>query len=275
MRNILVLLDLSNGAEHIARTALNLARLSNANLLLCNSVNAKVTTSVFATNEDEDWTFADEHQYTSLKELAWHLNNSQLSNNVKTTVSCLESESFIVGDIKNAIKQNDVWMILTGVETLKEIKQPSAANQLRQMIDHATCPVLVIPQNTHFTIPDKIAYLTDLRYCSLQATSFLKLFNAYIFVTHVSAAGIPDIEDNYAQSLLSDEIASKLSYNKLFLRNIKGKDIGQNLSLIVKTTGVKLFAVVNKQHQLLDRFLNADGFELKPLLIMPYLNWQS
>jgi nucleotide-binding universal stress UspA family protein len=274
MKNILVLIDLSPRSEQIARLALKIARQTGANVVLCDIL--KQQNKAFIYEEYDFWSFEDMH-YPSVEALVEELKENPGFTLGEPEIGCARLAGLETHKITDVIAENDAWMVVMGINDLQELGIYGPDNYTRQIIDHSVCPVLLIPDSTDVTAFDKMAYITDLRYCDLNVISFLKEFNAHIFVTHVSASGMPDMEDGYAQEFLSDEVATKIKYNKLFLRNIKGNNRKTDLELIVRTAGVKMVAIVNKKHQMLDRYIQADtnkkrAYHQLPLLVIPYMN---
>jgi hypothetical protein len=176
--------------------------------------------------------------------------------------------------------EKDICMIVLGIKHVNELGMNMPDNYIRQLIAHVNCPVFLIPENANIQALDKIAYLTDLRYCDTHVVNLLKSFNATVYVTHISARGTTDMDDSYAQEFLTEEIAANVHYSKLFLRNIKGEHRKTDLDRIVISTGIKAIAIVNKKHQMLDRFIQTEDnttryYHQLPLLVMPYMdrNW--
>jgi nucleotide-binding universal stress UspA family protein len=279
MKNILALIDLSAGAERIAKLALKVAQQSNANLLLFNVFELPVNNDLaFAGHDDVPWQLFEDKPCLTIEELTDKVQHQCYYDTDKTThqpqINCLTGTDLNTDKLKQLITENHVQMIVTGTPDLLELN----ASVLMQMINKASCPVLVIPEQCDFNTLDSTAYLTDLRYCDLEVVKFLKSFNTKIFVTHVSASGIPDMDDAYAQSLLSDAIASKVKYNKLFLRNVRGTNRKKDLETVTTTAGIQFFTIVNRKHYLLERFLSGHAetkrvYHNLPLLVMPYPNW--
>ena len=274
MKNILVLIDLSPRSEQIARLALKIAWQTGANVVLCDIL--KQQNKAFIYEEYDFWSFEDMH-YPSVGALVDELRESTGNILGEPEIGCARLTGRDTHTIAEVIAENNAWMIVMGINDVHEIGIYSPENYTRQIIDQSVCPVLLIPESTDVTTFDKMAYITDLRYCDLNVINFLKEFNAHIFVIHVSASGMPDMEDGYAQEFLSDEVAAKTKYNKLFLRNIKGNNRKTDLELIVRTAGVKMVAIVNKKHQMLDRYIQPDtnkkrAYHQLPLLVIPYMN---
>ncbi len=276
MKNILVLINPVSGQNRFANTALNLARQSNANLLLCNGVETPIASNVSVYNTY----WPEDDKYSELELLAEKLKKeTSRATTQQPEIYCLDIDSINTGNIKQLVIDHEVSMIIMGVQHIADIYTPGYENPVMHIINNSHCPVLLIPEETQIDKFDNIAYLTDLRYCDLDVIKFLKNFNSKIFVTHISSNGIPDMEDNYAQTLLSDEIAAKTNYNKLFLRNIKRKNTRQDLEMVTATAAIRIFTIVNKKHQLLERFLSGifnippRSYHQLPLLIVPYLDW--
>jgi hypothetical protein len=195
-------------------------------------------------------------------------------------IDCADFVDFYPDRIKEMIVEKDICMIITGIKQFDDLKENCVDNCPRQLIDHATCPVLLIPDDATINKADKIAYLTDLRYCDVHVIEFLKMLNAAIYVTHLSAWGMADMDDGYAQEFLNEEIATQTEHDKLFLRNIKGENRKADLEHIVLTTKINVITIVNKKHQMLDKFVQTDphkkrNYHQLPLLVMPYMdrNW--
>lgn len=279
MKNILVLINPSSGQNRIANLALSIACQSNANLLLCNCVETPANPVLVYQDEDEDdWPL--EEKRANLEILVKKLKKESFNNASanQPEIHYLDIDDFNTSNIKQLIIENAVSMIIMGVKHIADLCTPEYENPTMQLINNAHCPVLLVPEESLVTNIDNIAYLTDLRYCDLDVIKFLSRFDARIYVTHISSNGIPDMEDTYAQTLLSDEIAAKSNYNKIFLRNLKRKNAKNDLELVTTVTKIKLFTIVNKKHQLLERFLSdvsnmQRAYHQLPLLILPYLDW--
>lgn len=281
MKNILVLVNPSSGQNRIANLALSITHQSNANLLLCNCAETSANPMLVYHDEDEDdWPFEDD-KHANLEILVEKLKKESFNNTaIQPAINYLDIDDANTANIKQLVIENEVSMIIMGIKHPTELYTPEYENPTMQLINNAHCPVLLIPEETQVSSIDSIAYLTDLRYCDLDVVKFLSTFKARIYVTHISSNGIPDMEDNYAQTLLSDEIVAKSNYNKIFLRNLKRKNAKNDLELITTVTKIKLFTIVNKKHQLLERFLSDVSnvqrlYHQLPLLIVPYLDWYT
>jgi hypothetical protein len=141
--------------------------------------------------------------------------------------------------------------------------------------ENINCPVLFFPGRIAFCYFNSLAYLTDIRYCDQGVIRFLKAFNAPIFVTHITAPGLTDMEEQYAQDLLHNYIAVSSDCPKLSLRNIRGREIADSIDAEYRSLGIKLLALVNKKHGILERLFTGRSryYHQLPFILFPYLDW--
>ena len=191
---------------------------------------------------------------------------------------CVEISTFNPRIINEMVIRHNIWLMIIDERQLTSPEDIISENQTLKVINNINCPLLIIPHHFELSYFNKIAYATDLRYCDLGVVRFLKVFGAQIFITHITAPGLPCLEERYAQEILSEEISTKANYSKIFLRNIKSENIKNALALVVDSIEVKMLAIVNKKHKTFERLF--DHFPQKtlsyhhlPILIFPYLNW--
>jgi len=274
----LLFIDDVKEAASLGKSALKIARQCKANLHLCNVSEAFTTGRVLVSHMDDD-VLLEDSDGVDVNSLARQLTVTDQPEGVFVpTVTSLEINGFNQKAIGETVVSNDIWLIIIGEQQLNPLKNADAANYNMQMINNSNCPVLIVPQHMDFSYFNRITYLTDLRYCDLGVMQFLKVFNAQLFVTHVSAPGLPDMEERYAQELLAEEISTKVNYSKMFLRNTKNKNIKESIDHILDTLEIKMLALVNKKHHMFERLFdhlseNPGTYKNVPTLIFPYLNW--
>ena len=276
MKNILVLIDLNKAPENILRSASKIADQLNANLVVsCFQHNV----SMIEEFHDSEGPLQDEKYFSCSEHLADFLRGEpSFHRDLVTQITCIDPVDDDMQAIKKFVVKNNILMTIQSMPDSIEFTDDHAGSSMPEMVKAINCPHLFIPDHLDLTQLDKIAYFTDLRYCDIGVVNFLKAFNAYIFVTHLSASGIPDLDERYAQSILSEEIAVHTGYNKLFLRNIKRVDMLNNLEKVIESTDVGLCAIVNKKHRLLEELFPSKpvafrNFRQLPLLIFPYFDW--
>lgn len=281
MRNILLFIDDVAGAEVLAKKALKIACQCKANLQLCNVAANKVSKKVLVDHYDDEFFFSETENFVwEADELVGKLQTiSYPEGGFVPAVDCIEINNFNPSKIREVVIRHNIWLIIMDERQLKHIKNPDTGNYALKEISSLNCPVLLMPEKFEVSSFNKIAYVTDLRYCDFGVIRFLKVFNAALFVTHVSAPGLPDMDERYAQEILAEEVSLKTNYLKMFLRNIKsGINIKAPINKVLDSLEIKMLALVNKKHQtferLFDRFpQKAQVYHKTPTLIFPYLNW--
>jgi nucleotide-binding universal stress UspA family protein len=279
MRNILLFIDDRAKADVLAKKALKIARQCRANLQLCNAVKTKVQAKLLINHFDDEVVLEEEG--LDIRELALRLKNIEFHDSTfHPAIHCVELFNFNSVTIRDTIIRNNVWMVIMGEQRLDQLKDTESPNFGVKIINNINCPVLLIPDKFELTALNRIGYITDLRYCDLGVIKFLKVLNAHLYITHISAPGLPDMEERYAQDILAGDISLKANYQKIFLRNIKNKNIKGAIDYVVDTVELKMLAMVNKKHQTIERLYDnyaekAHLYHDIPALIFPYLNWYN
>ena len=106
-------------------------------------------------------------------------------------------------------------------------------------------------------------------------TALAKPYGATLSIAHLSAKGIPDMEENYARAVFKEQVADHLNYNNLHFNNIKEKDLKKALDVIINGLHNDILALVNHRfhfEEILGRYITAVLPEniTVPLLIFPY-----
>ena len=265
-------------AESLTKKALLVARQCKANLQLCHLVKTRVNAKLVI-HHDDDELVPDENDSFDIEELARQLIIAEQPESTFTPkINYLEISAFSPRIIGEMVVYHNIWLMIMDEQQLKNAEGVTSENQSLKVISNINCPVLLMPQDFNISYFNRIAYATDLRYCDLGVVRFLKVFNSQVFVTHITAPGLPGLEERYAQEILSEEISTKANYSKMFLRNIKSENIKSALAAVVDSVGIKTLAIVNKKHKTFERLF--DNFPEKnfsyhhlPTLIFPYLNW--
>jgi nucleotide-binding universal stress UspA family protein len=278
MRNILLFIDNVSESEDLAKMALKIANQCEANLHLCNVSTSQVNKKVLIHHDHED-VLTDRHINADIPGLAKQLKIDEQPEQVFIpSIRCFELGSFNPRAIAEMVVRNNVWMIVIDERQLNHLKNIDSGNFALRVIENINCPVLIIPEDFELSYFNKIAYVTDLRYCDFGVVNFLKVFNAQLFVNHISAPGLPDMDDRYAQEILTDVVSVKANYLKMFLRNLKSKNIKASIDSVLDTLEIKMTALVGKKHQTFERLFDRFPEKIQiyhslPTLIFPYLNW--
>jgi hypothetical protein len=138
------------------------------------------------------------------------------------------------------------------------------------------CKVLYLPEGEKLSSFDKALYITDIRYCDLDALKsmieLLRPFNTEITLVNLSASGLPKMDDETARSLVESDLVPLLKYTRLKFMNVKAADIIEDMEKIVEQTQPNLIAFASKKHAVYQRLFKSTqtkkpSFTKLPLLV--------
>lgn len=268
MKTILLINDDTPQAEHAAKLVLNIAHMMQAGILLANTVPAKkVTETVLAGLDNED---QDEEAAKKL-----NLNSNDLKG-FQPPISDIDISNLDAHRVAQIIRERDVLMVVKGMPDTSSDKNKLNMNAL---LNRITCPLLLVPETWKVKKIERLVYIADLRFCRTMMVSYLaalaKPCKAFLSIAHLSAKGIPDMEENYANAVFKDQVADHLNYNNLHFNNIKEKDLKKALDVIINGLHNDILAFVNHRfhfEEILGRYITDVLPEniTVPLLIFPY-----
>jgi hypothetical protein len=280
MRNILLMIDQTKKSGSFAQMVLTVARQCKANIMLFQTLKSQTGHSLVAAGFENEL-MAEEEEMVDLHTAA-HLLQRQIksSDSFKPEISLTEATNFNLQDIRNMVVKLGIWLTIIEKPSIARLRQRSDDCEAYQLCAKLNAPVLLLSEDTSFTALNSIAYVTDLRYYDQDVIRFLKVFKPSIYVTHVTAPGLVDMDERYAQDLLSTQVIPRVGYQKIFLRNINGKEINEPLGRVLGQLNKSILAFSGNKHQSVDRLLGALGekvldFHQLPFLVFPYLNWHQ
>lgn len=270
MRSILVMNDGTIQAVHAAKFAFNIAYMMHTALLLANTVPLKKTSQqVLAGTNIEQPTY----QLDDVIHLA--INTSKLED-FQAPVSEIDISELNEAALIQTIREQDILMVVKGMPDTSADKNKLNMNAV---LNRITCPLLLVPENWEIKKIERLVYIADLRFCRNMIVSYLAALarpsEATLSIAHLSAKGIPDMEENYARAVFKDQVADHLNYKNLHFNNIKEKDLKKALDVIINGLHNDILALVNHRfhfEEILGRYITDVLPEniTVPLLIFPY-----
>ncbi|MDO3627306.1 universal stress protein [Mucilaginibacter sp. BT774] len=240
MRTILVFNDDSPEAINAAEFALHIAKKVKADIFTLNLVKRetyKVSEKLIAAyaqpidsslEPQGGLVEADE----DFKPAKWEIDASQYSEK----------------EISELVIRKNVWLMVKGIET-QVTHELLCQVDIQAILNHVGCPLLLIPDNYKKRNFENIAYAVDMRYCRRTVLKFLtelaKDCGASLVLEHLSAKGLPPLDDKYAMSLFDNEITNKTYYNNVYFNNIKERNLNVAIGVIINDLQADLLAVVN------------------------------
>ncbi|MCQ6959233.1 universal stress protein [Mucilaginibacter aquariorum] len=246
MKTILVISDHSPEAEHAALFALALARAVHADLLLATTVKAQQLTKgqpvlAGATTEDPD-----SSPMNRLCEL-----NGQ-SDGYVPKISELDISAYPLDDLIAMINRKEIWLLVEGMPDQSPAGCVALKLNIQSVLNRVRCPLLLVPQSWANHLPERIAYLADLRYCRHQVLRYVgevcAALDAGLTVAHLSARGLADIAEAYAEELFCKDVVPHTHHKKVVLNNIRERDLHKAVDVLVHGMQQDLLVFVNHRY---------------------------
>lgn len=271
MKAILVINDDTPQAEHAAKFALNIAHKMQTAVLLANTVPVKkITERVLAGLNNE---YYEDQENKGSKQL--NLNNKDIKG-FQPPISEVDISDFDAAGLVQMIRERDILMIVKGMPDTSGVTNKL---NIHAVLNRVHCPLLLVPETWKIKTIERLVYIADLRFCRTLMVNYLaniaKKCDATLSVAHLSAKGIPDMEENYANSIFKEQVVDRLTYKNLYFNNIKEKDLKKALDVIINGLHNDILAFVNHRfhfEEILGRYLTDVLPEniTVPLLIFPY-----
>jgi hypothetical protein len=276
-KTIIVINDNTAEAEHAALLVLRMAQKIKASIVLANEV------KVAAGNSERPqlaWKSrgianGEESPNGLLERLQAH--NDQDGQD-QIGIGEIDISDFVVDDLSRFIIKNKIWMIVKGTHSFSDDANGLHLN-IQYVLNKVMCPLLLVPAKFKIKDFEQIVYMADLRYCRLPVVwylaEFAKPYHANLYIDHLSAKGLPHIDEKYADNFFNAEFKNKVSYDRLFFNNIRERDINKAVDVMINGMHIDLIAFVNHRfhfEEILGRMIpdNLPGQLTIPLMIFPY-----
>lgn len=128
---------------------------------------------------------------------------------------------------------------------------------ISRLMKTVNCPILKLNRYKTLKLIRRLGYVTDLRYCD---TAILKLlvgfcrpYNTELLIIHVTASGLPDIENDDVENLFATELVPMMNYRNVGLVNLLGKDTINDIKNFTEVLKPDVIALSNKKYWFYDR----------------------
>lgn len=285
MKTILVLTDFSIRADHAAHYAIKLAQKIKANVLLCNVFLIPSTTPM-ATQiawPMENFEMLEQDSTDDLVEIAGRLNNrlniDTADGGFRPKIDFCSKAGLVAETINEIAKENHVVMVVIGTHAKHGFGSFLSGDHAKDIIENAHCPVLLVPNQVHFEGFNKLAFATDLTQTDIDVLHSLsglaKHFDAEIMVTHIADESEQDNQAEPGVKIFLSMVSSKINYDKIYYRAVKGKKVVVGLDWIAAHADIDLLVMVHRKKGFFQSLFQgsitpkvADHLT-KPLLVFP------
>jgi len=277
MKTILVINDDSFEAEHASKFALVIAQKVQADILLANrqSETRKIIEKVVAGNAQKNTGIEKGphilHEHLSL------LND--LSVGYLPSIKEVDITDLNETDLAEVINRNQIWLVVKGMtDILPEELQKKQVN-IDAVLKRVLCPVLLIPYAWSIRNIERLVYIADLRYCRMHIVKYLvefaKLWQADLSIAHLSAKGLPNMEESYAQGIFSQEICNNVDYDRMFFNNIKERNMATAVDVMINGMQNDILALINHRFHFEEIIGNYITERLPSAITIPLLIFPS
>jgi nucleotide-binding universal stress UspA family protein len=282
MKNILVPTDFSENAWNAARYAITLYEKEACVFYFLNAYTPAIASSRFMAASIEGGLLENGAQLSSKRGLQNFVERvSNHFDNPKHHFETISSFSFLVDEIKTAIEEHNIDLVVMGTKGASGIEEVfMGSNTVRIIKSVKTCPVLAVPQNFEFITPTEIAFATDFNrfYTKSELQPLLEMANAFeatIRIVHVQHKIMALTE---LQQFNLNMLRKYLGKAKHYVHTVSElNSISTSLEVFTQELDIHLLAMLNYQHSYMEKMTREPivkrvAFHTQiPLLVIPEL----
>lgn len=159
-----------------------------------------------------------------------------------------------VAEIDRAANDLNVGLIVMGLQGLGKTSRFFFGSNSRSLINKATCPVLVIPERSTYSIPEKIVFATDYYDSDLdslvQLVAIAKSFDSEIIMVHIFDESDEEQSEASMINFISNQIFKTVTYPRLTYRVYYDKDTAHGIKKFCESTEADLVVVSARKQNL-------------------------
>lgn len=281
MKTILILTDFSPNADHAARSAAKIAGELGADILIYNTYYDHLLLPGYPGGPwvAEEFVFLRDESNTKLSNLAEELKaitGMKTAQDFKPQISYECGEGLLSKNLKAILQENKVELIVIGNSTDSTMDHLVFGSDTLEVIDHSSCPVLIIPPKAEMNHLEKVTLATAVELADIYAINYLvglgEKLGFALEIVHVSDA---DEMENPEDEQTVQQCIKELKGKMITYKQIRGKDVVKRLNRFCKTDESDMLALVhNPRGFIFDRFITSKTEEALtkqhiPLLIFP------
>jgi len=251
MKTILMLTDFSENANHAAKIAAKIAPQLKADILLYNTYYDHPILPTYAGGPWvlEEFVFCKDESTAQLGQLAIELRHiiaetSKEAFKPKIDYQC--GEGSLGKKTAAIIAENHVGLVVIGNSTDSSMDHLIFGSDTMDVINHASCPVVIIPAKTERNALKKVTLAIAFELADINAINYLsdlgKQLNFQLEIVHVSI--LEEKGDPVKERAILNHIYAINQDNITYLE-IRGKDVVNRLNRLCKDNGSDMLALVH------------------------------
>jgi nucleotide-binding universal stress UspA family protein len=243
MENILVPIDFSEVSQNALNYAIRLAEPLKCKIILFHDIYPVQTATdvgeyVYPYNLDTETKHVLNKKMDDLIEYV-------KSQNV--SVDKIIHKGILTDDISGIVKNRKIDLIITGTGGTEGFDAFFFGTNSEHIFENVSCPVLILPDTTHFKGIKKIMYATDFQYGDIHEieniSRLAKVFNAQIIVTHVNSDTEKFVSEEESMNWLVEIASSQITYKNIIYKLISNKNVVEALGNSVKELDIDLLCM--------------------------------
>lgn len=281
MKTILALTDFSENANHAAKTIAALAKNLRADILLYNTYYDHPILPDYSGGASvaEGFVLSKSKSAVQLSQLAIQLKQiiaKTAGNDFIPKTSYLCGEGALGENAAAVITENDVELVVIGNSTDSTIDHLIFGSDTMDVIDHASCPVLIIPPKADICHLKKVTLATAFELSAINAINYLgklgQKLNFELEVIHVSV--FEEKDDPVKEKAIQNHI-NAIKQADITYKQIWGQHVVKRLNRLCAENGSDMLALVHHQQGLFSSIFNksttvaAIAGNHIPLMIIP------
>ncbi len=259
MKTIAVLTDLSKPAEQAAQFALHMAKKMKAKVILFHICAVVTSKQLVIAGTPESNTELGEELADFGNRMIMELAARTFPGSYLPEVELDRDNSEIV-DVMTAIMQDeDINLVITTPGANTDMVNYLLSDDCTRIIDWATVPVMIVPENAALRNLEKITFASQLHEEDINSIAALGLmlenFAAELMVAHLN--GDPsNTTIQAAEQKLNRDLYKKLHCCGVYFRSIADTDDHKNWDWLKANKKTDLLAIVQQPREQMARFLN-------------------
>ena len=171
----------------------------------------------------------------------------------------------------------EIWLMVKGMG--HDTSVSTFKINVNYLLNKVLCPLMLVPANWPIKNLERIVYIADLRYCRLHIVRYLvdmaKTIKAHLSIAHLSAKGLPHMDEKYAFDVFNIAICKNVNYDQLYFNNIRERNLSTAVDVLENGMHNDLLVLVNHRYH----FAEIIGTDIKdklpvnltvPVLVFPY-----
>jgi nucleotide-binding universal stress UspA family protein len=283
MKTILVLTDFSDNAAHAAQSALNLAVMIHADVLLFNAYQTIPVSNYYigAPWGGESPSYWEDHSESNIQTFQKHLEpliNKVHPEQFKPAINTLCREGNLGELVNEIVQQKNIGLIVMGSRSDNAFEHIFSGSDTYAVIEHASCPVLILREKMELTQLGKIVFASNFSPEDIKSLQYLvklgELFNTKLELVHIMPSESLGTATNEGEVEFMKQVAA-LNYPYITFKNVKGKEVVERLNHLCEEEQANALAIIHHKHSFFIRMLKqslahqALDKQKIPLLVFP------